>query len=331
MLNKMLIVGGHFGIRPQESGIIKKLVKEFPSSIDITFINGGSTQDLKTISFADNEEFDVILWFPHVDNIIEKFYPNKKQGAILIISKRDPESRAEAVSRIFKMHANAVILISKEKPFTFKFVDALNNVWGYETRRIDFIRHIIMNFITWSRESIRESLHQDAILPALIELNKKVADQHEADMGRYFGNLSTRCMKMFPSTRFYFSRRNVDKRRIEPEDMVFVEDTISDTQPIYYGNHKPSIDTPVQLALYEEFPEINYFIHGHAFVPGYPETEDYFPCGDLREVPGIIKLIKETATPRGIINLKNHGFLIYAKTLAELSFLVTAVKFSKKG
>ena len=104
--------------------------------------------------------------------------------------------------------------------------------------------------------------------------------------------------------------------------MVFIENGT------YYGSNKPSVDTPVQLELYKQCPQINYFIHGHSYIPGWPETEIYYPCGDLREVNGIVRLIKDRTS--GIINLKDHGFLIYASDFAELWNLVEIIKFSRK-
>jgi hypothetical protein len=317
----MLIVGGYFGPISKKSGIVKKLSDILQCSHTI---NGGT--DLQKISVKGHQ---IILWFPDVDNYIEKCYPQKDIGSVLICSKivRPAYSRPEMLSRIFKMHANAIILISKENnPFTFEFVDALNNTWN-KTSDLYSLANTINEFTKWTMASKRCSLQKDAVLEALTKLNRQVADRHEADMGRYFGNLSTRCMKMFPSTRFFFSKRNVDKTRITADDMVLVQD--SDLfQPTYYGPDKPSIDTPVQLELYRQCPNLNYFIHGHAYIPGYPETEEYFPCGDLREVPGIIKLINEKHC--GIINLKNHGFLIYATGLQQLIDLVEIVKFGEK-
>jgi hypothetical protein len=221
------------------------------------------------------------------------------------------------------MHANAVILISKfEKKYYFELIDALNNTWGYKNDDINMLTAAINNLAIWTFESKRQSLYKDESLQKLVDLNRQVADQFEIDMGRYFGNCSTRCMSMFPSTRYYFSRRNVDKKYLEVKDMVATTDLS------YYGENKPSVDTPVQMALYRERSRINYFIHGHAHIPNQPETFEYFPCGDLREVPGIIELIGSNT--HGIINLKNHGFLIYASDLKELKALVTLVKFSQK-
>lgn len=322
---KILIVGGHFGAVPKKSGVIDKIAKRLNVTDDVTVTNGGFISDLATISATG---FQLILWFPDVDNTILKFYPLKDQGAVLICSKvlrgtNQDFNRTQAVTRIFKMHGNAVVLISKkENQFKFELIDALNNTWDKPTTDIKKLCGTILNLAYWTFASKRHSLRKDQSLQQLVNLNRQVADRFQADMGRYFGNCSTRCMSMFPSTRYYFSRRNIDKNRLTVEDMVMVTDCS------YYGKNKPSVDTPVQMQLYRECSKINFFIHGHAHIPDQPTTFEYFPCGDLREVQGIVKLIENNKY--GIINLKNHGFLIYAETIEQLKAMVTLIKFAKE-
>jgi len=323
---KILIIGGHFGTKPKSSGVINKIAKYFNMCDDVTVYNGGTIPELLAISAVG---YKLILWFPDVGNTHIKIYPAKDTGAVLICSKMTrpdlvANPRLDAVSRIFKMNANAVVLISRKpgKKYEFELIDALNNTWGYKTNNITMLNEGINNLTKWTLTSKRHSLFKDESLQKLVDLTRQVADRFEADMGRYFGNCSTRCMKMFPSSRYFFSRRNVDKNRLEVKDMV------ATTELTYYGEHKPSVDTPVQLELYRNCFNINYFIHGHAHIPEQPETFEYFPCGDLREAPGIIELIKPHRF--GIINLKNHGFLIYADTIDHLKAMVTLVKFVKE-
>lgn len=61
-------------------------------------------------------------------------------------------------------------------------------------------------------------------------------------------------------------------------------------------------------------------IHGHAYIAGnVPTTHKYYPCGDLREVP---KIVKQLHLGNRTVNLLNHGFLITARTIEELRLLV---------
>lgn len=59
--------------------------------------------------------------------------------------------------------------------------------------------------------------------------------------GRYFGNCSTRCEKMFPSDRhgkkYLVSKRNVDKSRITIDDLVLVN--LNGDIVEYNGVNKP--------------------------------------------------------------------------------------------
>ena len=333
---KTLIVGGDFGDTPKPSSVVNKIA-EFIKGSDV--MNGGSLSKIQNI---DLEPYDLILWFPNMSNDIEKIYPKKKQGAVLICSKvmREEYTDVDAVERIFKMNANAVLSIrSNTRPFSFKLIDALGNSW-IETSDLDFLSHEIAKLYVFTSKSIRlnsVSVSKKRIdlshLEEFVELNKLVADKSEEMGGRYFGNCSTRCEKMFPSTRLsgnqiVVSKRNVDKSRLTTSDLVVC--SISGNTIEYVGYHKPSVDTPIQLSLYEMFPEINFMIHGHYHIKNNPVTKDYFPCGDMREFIGLQHIIKQTNKFDAILNLKNHGFLIYATTLDKLRELIDGSEFLKR-
>lgn len=112
---------------------------------------------------------------------------------------------------------------------------------------------------------------------------------------------------------------NVDKRRITMEDFVMVR--YQDDVVEYLGDNKPSVDIPIQAKLYAN-TSINYMIHGHTYIKGYPFTEHYYPCGDLRE---FYEVIKQLTAQTGCINLKNHGFLLFASTIEGLEELVNSI------
>jgi hypothetical protein len=333
---KTLVVGGNFGLHPRPSKIIDLLAKAIKAD---KIYNGGYITEYKNeLKEIDLSGYDLIIWAANVANSWRKFYPKKDPGAVLIVTKVLEENRtqADALQRVFAMHGNAVITIDKEEEllFTFKLVDALNNSWG-ESHNIENLVEYITKFYKWSKGSIRVGTKQYAPknLSRLIEINKQLADAFEqTPMGRYFGNLSTRCSKMFPSakhnngTKIWVSRRNVNKKRLTEEDMIL---TFKNEKEInYIGTNKPSVDTPIQLDLYELFPNINYMIHGHAFIKNAPVTSHYYPCGDLREVGVAALLINQTGN--GIINLKNHGFLIYAKTIENFEKIVNELTFNEE-
>jgi len=121
------------------------------------------------------------------------------------------------------------------------------------------------------------------------------------------------------------SPRNSNKESIQPEDMIVC--SLSDENNVLYHNtNKPSVDSPIQLKLYDKFPKINFMIHGHAFIKNATITDDYRLCGDFREVESVSPII-ELKDSFGYLNLKNHGFLIYSDTIENLEKIINSIEF----
>lgn len=333
---KITLVGGTW--LPQEkvqSSVVRKLGEQLsllgPS---VTVFNGGHLEDLQRVPL---DQSDLILWMPNVPGEnVPKYYPRKPTGAVMVCSKhmRPGCAKIDAVARIFKMHANAVIQIhpSPSGHFHFQLTDALGNDW-VTTAHIHRLAEAILNHWKWTQGAIRVGSKQiariadepDKIeLERLLAINRRVADQFEQNVGsRFFGNVSTRCQKMFPGMSQGFlamvSPRNSDKRRLTVEDMVPVLGPLDLVQGVQYvGDRKPSVDAPVQLRLFEHGPR--FFIHGHACIPGAPTTSRYVPCGDLRELDELVNIVRDQK-PGGRINLRNHGFLLHSETLDDLEQL----------
>lgn len=349
---KVSIIGGNFGDNPKQSSIINKMFKDFSDRKDniesVYMYNGGALNILP--SYVSN---DLIIWMPNIDNANHKQYPNKQQGSVMICSKvmREGYTNVDAVSRIFKMHANAVIAIyDNNGTKEFKLIDALGNVW-IKTSNINTLIDSIIGFYEFTKKAIRiNSVQIDKDLPQVndfmkdvekstkflydlaefIQINNQLSSYIQLSCGeRFFGNLSTRCQKLFPTikqgnTLMYVSPRNSDKKYLEAEDFVpcFINYY---NEVAYYGERKPSVDSPVQLEIYNNFPNINFMIHGHAFIDNAVETENYCLCGDLNEYDEIKDLITSNI---GGINLKNHGFLIYADTIENLKKYAFQLTFS---
>jgi hypothetical protein len=340
---KTLVVGGD--INKRKSKIISMISK----SLNAVEANGILPSSIKG--------FDLTIWMPNIGNDKEKVYPAKNKGSVLICSKvmREGYTRIDSVSRIFKMHANAVIeLYKEENRVRFQLVDALGNEWGKTTEDIDILCKNIMSIYKWTKGSIRKSLTQiskNSLITSnmslnmdtvedFIVINNRLAQKCAVGCGnRYFGNYSTRCTKLFLSARsdrpdyFLFSPRNTDKRYVTSSDLVTVNDMAQ-----YFGN-KPSVDTPVQLEVYKTFKNINFMIHGHAYIKGEikplidpssvsdaPFTKNYYPCGDLRDVDEICKLVSKG---HKAINLINHGFLILAEELEEFDKPMTFLPLNR--
>lgn len=149
---------------------------------------------------------------------------------------------------------------------------------------------------------------------------------------RFLGNCSMkpnppqvgRCSKGMPSFRkdgyVFVSQRNVDKEFLTLEN--FVPTYLEDNNVFYCGENKPSVDTPIQLRLYEKLPNINYMIHAHVYVENAPYTTYPIPCGAIEEVDEIINLIqKEYGTLSATkyhLNLLGHGSIIMGSSIDEL-------------
>ena len=316
---KSIVIGGNFGSDPKPSSIVRNL----GYSLNADVLNGGSYESLQDIA-KKIPEYDLVVWMPNIDNSYDDVSFFKKTGSIVIVSKAirdDSRTRGDAVSRIFKYHGNAVIAIKYGEMFEFTLIDALNNDWAKSESIYDISKGIEKLYI-WTKGAKREgTIRKTDNLDKLIQINKSVSSKVIKIQGRFFGNVSTRCGALFPSKRsnsgYFVSGRNTDKEQLKRSDMV--ECSTSKGRIMYLGERKPSVDTPVQVSIYEMLPKINYMIHGHNFVKGAPTTEDYFPCGDKREIPGIVDLIGNNTS--GVINLKNHGFLVYAQYLGELEDL----------
>lgn len=87
--------------------------------------------------------------------------------------------------------------------------------------------------------------------------------------------------------------------------------------------HITSVDTPIQIRLYEKVPNINYMIHSHCYIVGAPYTKKTLPCGAIEEVSEILNLIKRDYNNDYykdfyLINLTGHGSIMMSKNPEQL-------------
>lgn len=324
---KKLVIGGRWDdTGGKESGVVKKLAEALGAE---GVMNGGFYQGLP----RELEE-DLVVWMPEIlGEGVAKHYPIKKQGSVLICSKvmREGYRIPDAVTRIFRMHGNAVIAVYPGSPHKFQLLDALANEW-YLGESIQGLAEQILRLYDWTKQAVRINTSPDhALVPGsreglneFIELNNRLAGFVHKQCGeRFFGNLSTRCQKFFPTTvageGIWVSPRNSNKERLTVADMVWMTPEMK-----YLGNFKPSVDAPTQIKIYQACPQVKYMIHGHAFIEGAATTKEYYLCGDVREAEEVSRLIGPR--PRGFLNLKNHGFLIWADTLEGLTETIDSIK-----
>ena len=174
----------------------------------------------------------------------------------------------------------------------------------------------------------RKALVGKSVDKEYLEIIKRYAEEfHRLIMPepttRFLGNTSFRCTKGgFPSFRdgdyIYVSKRNIDKEHIDENGFVPVYAHREGEKVAYLGDNKPSVDTPIQLELYELFPCINYIIHSHTYVKDGVFTETPLPCGAYEEVAEIDKAISNKWEDFYAINLKGHGCIVMSSDVEKL-------------
>lgn len=90
----------------------------------------------------------------------------------------------------------------------------------------------------------------------------------------------------------------------------------------YCGENKPSVDTPIQLRLYEKLKNINYIIHSHCYIKDAAFTSISLACGAIEEVDEINSTILDTYHSLDCdfykINLIGHGCTIMSNDVGKL-------------
>lgn len=346
---KLLIVGGTFdenGGKP--SKLIAQMQEFFRMRCEVVgYYNGGNYQDIESI-IQECQKADVTIWMPNVPNDKAKIRNVKEINpkTLLILSKRNDGSKypfAEIVNRMLKQKSNLLIHINKQENgiFSFQLLDPLGNCWCDTedfSALLDKLYHKTKYLLSITRQSTYRAAElgrfavgyhwTDEQIQFLDTVKKFAEIFHEKikpaeGVTRFLGNSSFRCQKGFPSFRatsgvIFVSKRNVDKRYIDKENFMPVK--FHPNGDICYGFDKPSVDTPIQVRLYELFPNINFMVHTHCYVNAGVFTKNNVPCGGIEEVQEILDIIPEDERNGEYfaINLKGHGCLVMAKTVEQI-------------
>ena len=329
------------------------------SGYNVVLFNGGLVTSLHNIILPSVVDYDVVLWFANVSNDEDKLRDVKaiNPKCILITSKRNDGSKytfAELISRALAVKANLTIEFSKDPDgrFNMMLFDPLGNVF-YEGFTVSQLCYQMMRRISQLLYFTRVPtvLETELLAPEVPEETEFFEFAHScADIfhnlikpakgiERFLGNLSFRCQNGFPSFRgahgvIYVSRRNVDKSDINATSFVPTYlDAYNNVK--YFGDYKPSVDTPVQLRLYNMFPWAKYMIHAHCYVDTktIPDTKMLrtkhpIPCGALEEIneiyyvlPSLIAKFNKNPPRLLAINLVGHGCILIAKDMEILKEL----------
>ena len=361
---RVLIVGGTFdaeGGKP--SGLINKIYIEAikRNDIDITYYNGGYVSYLHNNIIERCKENDITLWMPNVSNTEEKVRNIKEINpkTILISSKRNDDNKysfAELISRALAMKSNLVIEFSKvsDKKFNMMVFDPLGNEFFKGTNIEKMVKALFdraIKLTTFTRKPTFKVENAESIptVPDEEEFFKFARGCSDIfhnlinpskGTTRFLGNMSFRCQNGFPSFRgenglIFVSKRNVDKSEITKES--FVPCYLNENDDVmYYGDNKPSVDTPIQLRLYKMYPWMNFMIHAHCYVDTPYNvfnarnsfTYNPVPCGALEEVDEIAWTIgnevgdEEEPADFIAVNLIGHGCLLMAKDVSTFTKLM---------
>ena len=347
MENRILFVGGTWNL---EGGKKSKLVDKFSSYLDnVTLYNGGDYRELERI-IETAKDYDTVIWWADVDNSLPKVRDVKKVNykTMLITSKRNVDHKytfQDLLKRALHIKANLCVEFTKDNGvYGMRLFDPLGNVW-YEgnnieecskalNNRVNYLKSVTRSNTTKTSEEInplpedtKEQLNSEFITLVREYANKFSEAIYETkDVKRFLGNASFRCPKGFPSFRdgkhIYVSRRNVDKEYITLDQFVPVY--LKDSKIYYLGDNKPSVDTPIQVRMYQILPNINYMIHSHCYIDKAPFTEMPIPCGAIEEVEEIKKVIDyyyygDYNRDFYVINLVGHGSIMMAKVPGMLN------------
>lgn len=318
---KILLVGGDWDrASGRPSYLIKSLI--LPG---VEILNGGNINELRNMDF----NYDAVIWMPNIDNSEEKILPviKKRNPALLLVQSKCGRqySTFELIKRLLSSHSCMGLIVSDDKQFSV--IDPLGNQWiegvGVQAA-MDVIMKQLLDLGSMTRQRTNNIVGTidfdvtDEFLGTVHSTGKKFATRIDAiNKDRFLGNASTRCSYGFPSARLTnhiaVSKRNVNKEIISKDQ--FVAATLVEGNVYYVGDCKPSVDTPIQLALYERYPNVHYMIHGHCYVEGAPYTKKHVPCGYLEEVDQVLEAIPNTTTANFVVNLLGHGCLICADNM----------------
>ena len=314
--------------------------------------NGGNIERLKEL-LDETPDNDFVFWFANVSNDEEKIRDVKAVAphTLLITSKRNDfvdetftkqkYDFEELLQRALAIKANLCFEFCKmpDGIFKMKVFDPLGCVWYEGTDINDAAKAAVDRLMYLSSVTRKPSVNTKDVPEVVfndtdkrfLEFVKSSAEVFHRlmclppDVKRFVGNASlrfktpTRCMNGFPAMRkdgyVLISRRNVDKTGISEKDFVpcFLDEN---GNVAFGGENKPSVDSPVQLRLFNKLPNIDYILHGHCYIKDAPMTSLAIPCGAVEEVGETLRCIEDThGTYDGkfyTINLKGHGCLIMA-------------------
>jgi hypothetical protein len=341
MTHRVLLVGGDFSENPRPSGYVRKLHEELSKLglFQIMYHNGGSIAVLEGYVQKAND-FDIIMWFANVPNTYTKsvnLIKGVNPNVILVTSKNNMEgiySYPQIVSRMLATKANLSLVFTKaseDGKVQCTVLDPLANAYALNELDVSKVASTLAQRAIELHSFVRVGSVQSGehvvapINESFFNIARSFAELfhsliHAGETDRYLGNLSFRCTRGFPTFKhedlIYVSRRNIDKRSIGRDGFVAVTPELVNGKVSYYGDAKPSVDTPVQIELYKKYPSIKYMLHSHVYITGGIFTKEKIPCGAVEEVDSICQVLPPGEDVMyASINLLGHGSIVMANSL----------------
>lgn len=338
---KTLFIAGKFDDNNGKASTIGEIIFNGIGPVNnanCDYHNGGSFAELEQI-MDRIQDYKTIYWFPDIPNDkvkLVKQIKEKNNACILVTSKRNTEGKysfADLVHHALGNKSNLFVEFTEEEGrYQGRVIDPLGNVFLNYNSDFTLLGKVLAERVSELGQYTRIGSRQvgerkevpsdEAFFGAIQQHGEtfhNLIHAHPDAVNRFFGNASFRCERGFPSFKdgnlIYVSQRNIDKRFISSDGFVALNSTI----PVqYYGDRKPSVDSPIQVALYNYYPNVKYMLHGHVYVQGAPFTKNVVPCGALEEAEEIIALFPNPQTVNVAVNLKGHGSLLMVNDVREL-------------
>ena len=353
----VIVVGGTWDTKGgKPSSVIRELYKGIHHSRENTtaeLYNGGDYKDILRIITECLIDADAIVWAVNIPNElpkvrdIKKLYPKK-----LLVTTKNTIGRKTTIQDIIShglaLKSNLMIPITSCKGCYFgKIICPLGNMWFGNTHDFRQLGREVAEQLRRLIKVTRKPTIQYDDVATKFPINKETKEflsyvmscavnfhcliHPAAQAARFLGNSSFRCEKGFPSMRaneqIFLSKRNVDKHFINREAFVHVW-LNSNKDVCYDGKNKPSVDTPIQLRLYEKLHDINYMVHGHVYVLNAPYTRTMVPCGGIEEVDEVMRVVADNDLYHNkgfAVNLRGHGCIVFGSHTDNLKrFAYTA-------
>lgn len=319
---------------------------------NVFHLNGGTLEDLEA-AYEHATKANVVIWMPNVPNDHPKSLVRSikivNRECVLVTSKRVVEkdySFPAIIQHALALHSNLVLVFRKHAAYNDRYavelIDPLGNTYGQAKSlnevisigarlrlRVDYLSSLrrigsVKAVGSCPETEPEESEFMEVVQTAAARFAELIPSP--VPVTRFVGNAAFRCSFGFPAfrktnDRFYVSRRNVDKTIATIRDFVPVLGE-SDGKLVYCGDHKPSVDAPIQGALFALYPKIKYILHGHVYLAVEPWTSSVIPCGALNEVQEVWEHFPDHEANYFAINLRGHGFIAGATEPSRLGSLL---------